>query len=109
MATHVQPRPVKKRIPVRAAPGDPSYDLALRPKSAVQSLKALLSELGSIRERSAAAVGGAYALVAGAVLARLEHIEDRNAERRYRQHAKAAPSESAPASPNLSPPSATAT
>jgi hypothetical protein len=62
------------------------------PKRAVRTRTALkfpslFAELKSLAERGGAALGDAYTSAASSVLTRIELLEDRNAERRYRQRA----------------------
>jgi hypothetical protein len=72
----------------------PTGDLMpeLRPKTSSKKpvQRGLFAELKSLGERSGSALGGVYALAASAVLARVERLEDLNAERRFRERASGA-------------------
>jgi hypothetical protein len=71
-----------------AAAFDPRYELVFERRF----WNSVFAELKSLGERSGAALGDAYAVVATSLLERSERLEDLNAERKFRQREKSRPS-----------------
>lgn len=79
------PHPRRQR---RAGSGRPAvYDIAPDRRPAIVRL---FVQLRSLARRGEAAIGEVYAVAAGSFLTRVEQLEDRRAERRFRQHSDAA-------------------
>jgi hypothetical protein len=73
----------------QASAGEPRVDNGTAGSPAPRSL---VGELESVRKQAGSIVGGLYARAAGAFLKRLEAIEDREAQRRFRRLGKPASS-----------------
>jgi len=77
---------VSRTRPKRVPSG---HEILVEKKVATKgSLLGLLTELKSLSERGGAALGAAYAAAASTFLQEKERLEDLNAERRFRQHAR---------------------
>jgi hypothetical protein len=59
------------------------------PRNAQAKRSVLLADLRSLAQRGGIAIGEAYARAASSFLTQLERVEDRRAERRFRQRAQA--------------------
>lgn len=87
MANRPAQASVKKRVLPRPRPAEPQALARPRSGPGRGALGALISELRALGARGGSSLGDAYARAAGSLLTRAEWLEDRNAERRFRQRA----------------------